>query len=332
MSTHSVNIIEIEKVWPHTNAERLEIVPVNGWQAVVKKGQFQPGDRAVYIQPDYMVPTAHEEFSFLAKEGREAHRLKAVRLRGVLSFGLLIPVPKELGGCAVGECVMERLGIVRYEPPAKAFKGGSDGHELPEADLPTIYAPKFDVESIQNFLGLIAEGEEVVVTEKIHGSNARYLWHDGKLFMGSRSRWLRPEADHLWARALADCPQIEAWCKGHPDTTLFGEVFGPVQSLKYGRTAPTFAAFAALHRDQWVHQPPLFLSLGECGVPRVPVLFTGPFDFEAVKQLAERDSHVGPPGHMMEGVVIAPAIERAHPDVGRVVFKHVSSRYWESDV
>lgn len=39
MSTHSVNIIEIAEVRRHQNAERLEIVPVGGWQAVVKKGQ-----------------------------------------------------------------------------------------------------------------------------------------------------------------------------------------------------------------------------------------------------------------------------------------------------
>lgn len=66
MSTHSVNIIEIKEVRAHENAERLEIVPVDGWQAVVKKGQFKVGDEAVYIQPDYTVPTARPEFAFLA--------------------------------------------------------------------------------------------------------------------------------------------------------------------------------------------------------------------------------------------------------------------------
>ena len=83
MSTHSVNIIEIGEVLPHDNAERLEIVPVGGWRAVVKKGQFTRGDRAVYIEPDYTVPTTHPDFAFLAREGRDRHRFKAVRLRGV---------------------------------------------------------------------------------------------------------------------------------------------------------------------------------------------------------------------------------------------------------
>ena len=90
MSTHSVTIIAITAVLPHGNAERLEIVPIGGWQAVVKKGEFKVGDPTIYIEPDYTVPTARPEFAFLAKAGRERHRLKAVRLRGILSYGLLI--------------------------------------------------------------------------------------------------------------------------------------------------------------------------------------------------------------------------------------------------
>lgn len=329
MSTHSVNVICIEKVLPHPNADKLDIVPVGGWQAVVKKGQFSVGDRAIYVQPDYMVPTTRPEFSFLNRDGKERHRLKAVRLRGTLSFGLLIPVPDDMSDAEVGSCVMERLGIVRYQPPVKEFRGGGDGQELPESECPTVYAPKFDIESVQNFLDAFADGEEVIVTEKLHGANARYLYHAGKMFIGSRTRWLKPEASNIWSRALTD--EIRAWCEAHPDTTLFGEVYGPVQSLKYGLAEPTFAAFAALHRDVWVNLRELSASLSGAGVKLAPVLYVGPYNFEHIANLAEMDSSVGPPGHMMEGVVIVPAIERHDPDFGRVALKHISNRYWESE-
>lgn len=329
MSTHSVNVISIEAVLPHANAERLEIVPVGGWQAVVKKGQFRPGDRAVYIQPDYTVPTARPEFSFLAKDGKDRHRLRAVRLRGALSFGLLIPVPEDVADADVGACVMERLGVARYEPPVKAFRGGGDDQQLPEADWPSVYAPKFDIESIQNFLDAIQEGEPVVATEKLHGANARYLWHDGRLFIGSRTRWLKPDAVNDWSRAVT--PEMRAWLEANPDTTLFGEVYGPVQSLKYGLTEARFAAFAALKNDIWLNVPELFMSLDAAGVARVPVVYSGPFDFDQIKVLAETDSRVGGAGHMMEGVVIVPAVERHDPDFGRVALKHISARYWESE-
>lgn len=327
MSTHSVEVIEIEQVLPHSNADKLEIVPVGGWQAVVKKGQFKVGDRAIYIEPDYTVPTSRPEFSFLAKDGKERHRLKAIRLRGVLSFGLLLPLPDDMADAEIGECVMERLEIERYEPPMKTFRGGDDGQELSEEDRPSVYAPKFDVENLQNFPLVFKVGEPVIVTEKIHGANARYLCHDSIMYYGSRSRWLRSDADNIWSRALTD--QIRAWCIIHPETTLFGEVFGPVQSLKYGESEPRFAAFAALHKDKWISLPELFDSLEEYGVPHVPVLYSGPYN-EDLRSLAEGDSRVGGDGHLMEGIVITPHVERHDPNIGRVALKYISNRYWES--
>lgn len=327
MSTHSVEVIEIEQVLPHANADKLEIVPVGGWQAVVKKGQFRVGDRAIYIEPDYTVPTSRPEFSFLAKEGKDRHRLKAVRLRGVLSFGLLLPLPDDVADAEVGECVMERLEIERYEPPMKAFRGGDDGQELSEENWPAVYAPKFDVENLQNFSSIFEPGEPVIVTEKIHGANARYLYHNDVMLWGSRSRWLKPDADNIWSRAFTD--QIRSWCVAHPDTTLFGEVFGPVQSLKYGESEPRFAAFAALYKDQWIPLRDLFDSLEESGVPHVPVLYSGPF-IDDLRNLAEGDSRVGGNGHLMEGIVIVPVAERRDPNIGRAVLKYISNRYWES--
>ena len=176
MSTHSVNIIEISEVNPHSNADRLEIVPVEGWQAVVKKGDFKPGDKAIYIEPDYTVPTSRPEFSFLAKTGRERHRLKAVRLRGELSYGLLIPVPPGLADLQPGDDVMEALQIERYEPPSSWIDARD---ELPQENAPPIETRKFDIESLQKHRNVLQPGEIVLVTEKIHGANARYLWHDG---------------------------------------------------------------------------------------------------------------------------------------------------------
>jgi RNA ligase (TIGR02306 family) len=326
MSEHSVNVVEIAEVRPHDNAERLEIVPVGGWQAVVKKGQFVPGDRAVYIEPDYTVPTTRPEFAFLAKEGRDRHRLKAVRLRGVLSFGLLIPLPAELSDRAPGDDVMTALDITRYEPAIKLAKAD----DLPEVEWPKVYASKFDVESLQRFSDVLTPGEPVIVTEKIHGANARFLWSAGVFYVGSRTRWLKPDAGHPWSRAAAADPRIRAWCETHPDVVLYGEIYGPVQSLKYGSANEVrFAAFAASERGQWWDVDRL---LGDEAIPSAPVLWRGPYDPGAILPLAEHDSAVdgAEPGHMREGLVIVPTQERRHEKIGRVALKYVSNRYWES--
>lgn len=327
MSTHSVNIIQIADVLPHANAERLEIVPVDGWQAVVKKGQFKPGDEAVYIQPDYTVPTDRPEFAFLAKEGRDRHRLKAVRLRGVLSFGLLIPVPDALKDCGRGTNVMEELGVERYEPPVT--NAGAD--DLPADQCPEVYASKFDVENLQNYPDLIKPGDPVLITEKIHGANARYVVCNGILYMGSRTRWLQPHANHIWRRAVDNTPEVKTFCDAHPGLVVYGEVYGSVQSLKYGAVPGEvrFRAFAALDKGRWCDMLPLYGLLEHHKVPTAPKLYEGPFSMDVVTALAEKDSTLCD-GQMMEGVVITPVIERGDDAIGRVALKHISARYWES--
>lgn len=330
MSEHRVSIIEIGEVRPHGNAERLEIVPVNGWQAVVRKGEFKPGDRAIYIEPDYTVPTALPEFSFLAKDGKERHRLKAVRLRGTLSYGLLIPVPERLRGKAVGSDVMADLGIERYVPEITNV----GANELPQDQWPKTHAPKFDLENYERFPAMFMTGEPVVVTEKVHGANARYTFVDGTLYIGSRQRWHVP-GEHVWDRAARTTPGIMSWCEEHPGAVLYGEVYGKVQSLTYGYTTKgdvRFIAFAATQGGSWWNQADLFADLKRHDVPAVPVLYEGPFDIEALRAIAEKDSVVAiVPGQIMEGVVIVPAAERFDANAGgRAALKLISARYWES--
>jgi len=333
MSTHSVNVIEVTEILPHGNAERLEIVPVGGWQAIVAKGQFAPGDRAIYIEPDYTVPVARPEFSFLAKHGRERHRLKAIRLRGVLSYGLLIPVPDELKDRDVGADVMVDLDIQRYEPPEHGGSGprvlGADA--LPLDQWPQVSPSKFDVESLQKYRHVIEVGEPVLVTEKIHGANARFVWHNDQFYIGSRSRWLKPDADSSWKRAVDFDPRIEAWCKDHPEHLLYGEIYGSVQSLKYGAEpgAIHFAAFAVNYGGEWIDTGALLEAPVE-KLATVPLLYFGPYTPD-VLALAEEDSSIGGSGHMREGIVIVPQHERFDRGIGRVIVKHISNRYWESE-
>jgi RNA ligase (TIGR02306 family) len=328
MSTHSVRIIEISEVRSHPNADRLEIVPIRGWQCVVGKGQFKPGDRAVYIEPDYTVPVGRREFAFLARPqthpDEEHRRLRAIRLRNVLSFGLLIPVPEFLRDRPLGSDVMLQLGIRRYEPPLNNPMG------LPFEECPKTFSSKFDVESYQNFMGVLQPGEEVIVTEKIDGGNGRYLFENGVFYMGSRSDWLDPTLNHPWSIAAKRDPRIRTWCEAHEGDILYGEVFGSVQSLRYGRKNGEidFAAFAVLRHGEWIDTLDL---LHDETVPTAPLLYVGPFS-PAVFDLAEKDSCVpgAPAGHLMEGVVIVPKKERRDLALGRVSLKHISNRFWES--
>ena len=331
MSNHAIEVIEIGEVREHPNADQLDVTTVWGWQCCVRRGDFAPGSKAVYVPPDFIVPTTRPEFAFLKRENRDTERIRVKRLRGQLSQGLLIPWD---GDEAVGTDVCEQLGIERYEPPLRSIPGGED---LFIGGPSGLYTPKFDVENYQRYPGLFTAGEEVIITEKIHGANARYVWADSKdgepmLFCGSRTNWVMPGKPTPWWNAHKANPNIEMWCRRNPGEILYGEVFGQVQSLRYGAKSSQifFAAFAALDKNRWLEWDELRDSCSRVGVPVVPVLYRGPFNETEAYAMAEQDSSWPGAIHEREGVVILPVPERVDLNIGRVILKMVSNRYLES--
>lgn len=329
MSQHVIEVVEIGEVRPHPNADRMELTSVWGWTCCIGKGQFRAGDKAVYVPPDYVVPTDRPEFAFLKRDGRDVERITVRRFRGTLSQGLLIPLPDSLAQESVGTNVISDLGITRYEAPlpkvaAEGSIGGPSG----------LYAPKFDVDSFQRYAACFHSGEQVVVTEKIHGASARFVWSeaDAKLFVGSRTNWWAEDQTNLWWRALRRCPAIEKFCRENPGTMLFGEVFGQVQTLKYGAEKDDvfFAAFAGLKGHDWIDWSELSRLCCAVHVPLVPHVFSGELDIERVYEMAEADSRWPGANHFAEGVVVVPMKERVDDRIGRVCLKVVSNRYLES--
>jgi len=321
MSKHTIQVIQVGEILAHDNADSLERTMVYGWQCCLRKGQFKQGDLAVFIPPDYLVEVARPEFAFLAPRAKNGlARITAMRMRGALSYGLIIPCPE---GATVGECVMARLGITRYEPPDKVGMSGDC------VSPPLGLNVKFDVENLERYPAQLVAGEEVIATEKVHGANARFMLEDGKLFCGSRTQWYAEDSNAVWALAARKTPGIRNWCAAHPGACLYGEVYGPVQELTYGTAGQVkFAAFAALCQTGYMGQDALFESCDAHGVPHMPVVYRGPFDLEKLRALAEQDSVLALPAKQLsEGLVIVPKHERTHPDIGRVCLKLVSFRY-----
>ena len=52
------SIETIKELFPHPNADRLELAKILGWQAIVEKGKHQPGDRVVFVVIDTILPQA----------------------------------------------------------------------------------------------------------------------------------------------------------------------------------------------------------------------------------------------------------------------------------
>jgi len=339
MSTHIIEIIEVSQIIQHPNPEvtQLEIIPIKGWQTCVRKGDFKVGDKAIYIPPDYIVPISNPSFSFLGtntKPGITHARIKAKRLKGELSYGLLIHVPESLSDKPLGSNVIDDLNIQRYEPPV-VMEGKSTRGQFESP--PDLYTPVFDVENFQSFPDIFVPGEQVILTEKLDGSSARFTFaksKDGeyKQFVGSRRHWFKEDDKNLYWEAFRQHPIISAWCQTNPDYVIYGEVFGPVQKLRYGSNGQDifFAVFAILYKDGFLDFDEAYNMIApasEFGLQWVPIMYRGPFNIESAKTYSTGNTTWPNAKHIREGIVIIPEKERRDHCLGRVILKMINPDY-----
>ncbi|MCX5149384.1 RNA ligase (ATP) [Streptomyces sp. NBC_00320] len=348
MSTLRVTAEELT-VHEHPNADALELAQVGLYRAVVAKGAYRSGEFAVYIPEQAVLPA--ELIAELGLTGRlaggSADRVKAVRLRGELSQGLVCR-PRALADVDLAQAAeegtdfAELLGITKWAPPVPTTMNG-------EVEAAPDLLPWVDIENLQRYPHLFEPGEPVVLTEKLHGTACLLTYvADGERVLvsskgfGSKGLALKEEDRNLYWRAVRGhvVPQVAAKLAARLGATrigVFGEVYGAgVQDLGYGtdaRTAATGPGYAVFDvsaeidgQVRWL-DPHELLPDGE--LPLVPRLFEGPYELDAVLELAGgRETVSGRAVHLREGVVIRPVTERHSPVVGgRAIAKAVSPAY-----
>lgn len=337
-STHRVEVVRVTEVLPHPNADRLQLIPVfSGYLAAVSKGDFEPGELAAFVPPDSIVDLHQKEFSFLGQGELWASgvpsakvRIKARKLRGVWSQGLLIHAPE---GSTEGQNVAEQLGVIHYDPPVGHLHrpGHTEEQELGAPANGHGPRSKYDIEAWRRYGNVMfTPGEEIVLHEKLHGANAAYVFDGSKTWAKSRYQWKKELADSLWWKALNGCLFVRRWLEEHPGWVLCGEVYGQVQDLTYGtcRGEVRFAAFDLITPEGNFCDYDFARRFTE-GVPWVPEVYRGPYDATIVETHSRGSSLIPNAKHVREGVVIRPIQERERPRHGRVVLKIINDAYLE---
>ncbi|MEU5956529.1 RNA ligase (ATP) [Streptomyces sp. NPDC047525] len=352
MSTLRVTA-EVLTIHEHPNADALELAQVGLYRAVVAKGAYRTGDVALYIPEQSVLPAPLiEELGLTGRlAGGKSDRVKAVRLRGELSQGIVCR-PRALAevdlarAAAQGTDFAERLGVAKWVPPIPPTMNG-DVESAPDL------LPWVDIENIQRYPDIFAPGEPVVVTEKLHGSACLLTYvadgagagagggrvHVSSKGFGSKSLALKEDPRNLYWRAVhghgvAAVAAALAERLGARRVGVFGEVYGAgVQDLAYGadgrRETLGYAVFdvsAEIGGEvRWLDPAAVFA--GE--LPLVPRLYEGPYDAARVLETATgRETVSGRALHLREGVVIRPAAERYSPVTGgRAIAKAVSPAY-----
>jgi RNA ligase (TIGR02306 family) len=193
-------VATINEIKAIPNADNIEQVIVGGWNAITKKGEFKEGDLTVIATTDAIIPEAFSEKMGVTSYLRKGGRVRTVKLRGVYSECLIIPtkyIPRYGDRYQDGDDMMEKFGIVKYEPPVKQIQLAS-GRKIKWRDNQNFHI-YYKFPNLKNVAGMFTEEDFVQITRKIHGTNARYgivkkgklsFWDKVKKFFRFADKWI----------------------------------------------------------------------------------------------------------------------------------------------
>ena len=308
MSEFKVQVVRVGKIDKHPNADSLSITKVWDYPVIIRTEEFKEGDLAVYVPVDSVVPKEDARWTFLLGH----NRIKAKRLRGVFSMGLLVNI---LPGMTEGQLVDKEYSITKYEAPFNL-------QLISECERDPGFIPVYtDIEGLRRWPNKIVEGEEVVITEKIHGCNARFAYRE-RLYCGSRTTIKKRREDSFWWIA-AEKDRLEEKLSWWQRYIVYGEIYGQVQDLRYDVDRKEICRFIAFDifdtgSGKYVDYGRFTDLIDQMGLVQVPILYSGPWSND-LRKLAEGKSTIA--NNVREGIVIRPIYERYDDELGRVILK-----------
>jgi RNA ligase (TIGR02306 family) len=345
MERKLASVQQVLDITPIENADAIELVRINGWQCVTKKGEFAVGDCGVFLEID-SIPPDTETFRFLwtpkpkpDADGNllpvepvvrpEKFRIRTLRLRGVLSQGLFLPL-SALGlssDIAEGTDLTATLGIGKYEPPAPTGMGDFRTH------FPA-FLPKTDEMRVQSLPAVLEElsGQPYVITQKYDGTSATYCIdpRDGSFHACGRNLSILDGPNLYWR--MAHKHNIEEALRKMPRYALQGEIVGPgVQKNPLGLKEVSLFGFSVydIEDAKYLGHDATRAVLAEAGIPAVDVVEEDhAFAHTQESLLALAEGTYPGTSNEREGIVIRPREERFSPALGgRLSFKAISNRY-----
>lgn len=191
-------IAKINEVKAIEGADNIEQAVIGGWNTIVKKGTHQAGQLVIVATTDAVIPLELSDRFGVTNYLRKGQRVRTVKLRGVYSECLVIPItPGHEINYSEGQDMMEKLGIVKYEPPVKQIQLAS-GRKIKWRDNQNFHI-YYKFPNLKNVGGMFTEEDEVQITRKVHGTNARFgivrksklsFWDKVKQFFGLADEWI----------------------------------------------------------------------------------------------------------------------------------------------
>lgn len=315
-SLSQAQVIRLDNPKVHPNADNLEIFVINGFTVVSQKERYAGGQLVVYVPPDMVVNTALPEFSFLG----ENNRIKPIKLRGILSYGLLVPARPEF---VEGQAVNDILECSAYVPPAAPREKMKMGGDI--AIAPNGSVKYTDVESYRKYAHILSSDITYTYVEKVDGSNARFLFSNNQLHVGSHNQWLKNGDNVFWKRALEY--ELDKKLQLYPNYQFFGEILN-TNKLRYSTNDKLlFFDIYNIESGRYLDYADMEDILLGLDLPIAPLVMQlrGPRSIEELQEVLDEKSFCG--CDIIEGLVIKPTQEMWHEEVGRVILKIHSDAY-----
>lgn len=328
------SIRTITKIDPIKDADAIEVAMVDGWRTVVRKGEFKEGDAIVFAEIDSWIP--HDLMPGLSRgqapreyQGVKGQRLRTMKLRGVISQGLVMPMSVlPSGHYELGQDVTTTLGILKWE------------RELP----PSLYGlirgvfPSFGIKTdetrIQNCYDDLKDylWTEWAVEEKLDGSSCSVIDYNGDQHVCSRNLSIKLEDEgNTFVRVVKGSGLLEAMRAYGRNIQVSGELIGVgVNGNKHGLRGHELHIFEIYDLDTrsrvGYHGRQQILDILEshgAKVNRVPLITIGTFDHmtcDDILKFAEGKSTLNDKAER-EGLVFK---NLQNPDV---TFKAISNKH-----
>jgi RNA ligase (TIGR02306 family) len=191
-------VARVNEIKPIPGADNIEQAVVGGWNCIIQKGQYAEGGLVVVATTDAVIPQDLSDRLNVTNYLRKGQRVRTVKLRGAYSECLIIPlshIPYKgtVNEYFEGRDMMELMNIFKYEPPAVQVQLSS-GKKIKYHQNPN-FGIYYKFPNSKNVPGMFNEDDEVEITRKIHGTNARYgivkktklsLWDKVRRFFGDK--------------------------------------------------------------------------------------------------------------------------------------------------
>lgn len=268
------SVQRIVAIFPHENAEKLEIAQIKNWKAVVGKGQFKVGELCMFFEPDAVLPV-DERYEFLRKscyvkkDWVEGFRIKTSTLRGVFSQGLCVPLNsyvQEFTGSKFDKgqdpseffvenvCMDDFTRVVKWDPPVPATLTGDIKGAFPQ------FIPKTDEERIQNLPDVFNDMQrQYEVTVKLDGASFTVYHKDGEVGVCQRNWEQKIDTSNptTMVKLCQDHGLFDALKKIGRNIALQGELMGPgIQKNRENLHYPSYFVYKIWDIDAQAYMNP----------------------------------------------------------------------------